>query len=222
MVKKWCTSDGECVPGERGGVMLVFWDEALVFLAVPKTGTTALQVALTGSASVVFRKTPKLKHVTATTYRTNVLPLLGKFGHRNFETIAVIREPISWLGSWYRYRQRDAIKGTSRSTQGISFDDFVQAAVLAEPPGFAAVGSQARFLTDEDGNLAVTHLFRYERMDDLVAFLEQRLNIALSLPRLNVSPAAGLTLTATTEARLRNLHAAEFALWDQVPALLRG
>ncbi len=197
--------------------MLVFWDEALVFLAVPKTGTTALQVALSGSASVVFRKTPKLKHVTAAAYNANVVPLLGRFGQRDFETIAVVREPISWFGSWYRYRQRDALKGTSRSTGGMSFDDFLQATTLAEPPEFAAVGSQARFLADADGKVGVTHLFRYERMDDLVAFLEDRLRTNIFLPRLNVSPSARLDLSAGTEALLRRVHAAEFALWNQAP-----
>lgn len=205
------------MPGGRGGVMLVFWEEALVFLAVPKTGTTALQGALAPRASVVFRNPSALKHVTATTYKGHVEPLLARFGNQSFETVAVVREPIDWLGSWYRYRLRYDLVGDARSTRGMGFSHFVTEFSTPAPATFAAVGSQARFLGDQDGKVGVTHLFRYERMDALVAFLEDRLRTNISLPRLNVSPTARLDLSTGTEALLRRVHAAEFALWNQAP-----
>ena len=40
--------------------MLVFWKENLVFLAVPKTGTTAIEGALAPRASMVLRDPPIL------------------------------------------------------------------------------------------------------------------------------------------------------------------
>jgi hypothetical protein len=49
--------------------MLVFWKENLVLLAVPKTGSTALQGALAPRASMVFRDPPKLKHAPCYRYR---------------------------------------------------------------------------------------------------------------------------------------------------------
>ena len=36
--------------------MLVFWDEKLVLLAVPKTGTTALRAAVEPDAALIFRE----------------------------------------------------------------------------------------------------------------------------------------------------------------------
>ena len=49
--------------------MLVFWKERLVFLAVPKTGTTALEGALAPKAALVFRDPPILKHTPLYRYR---------------------------------------------------------------------------------------------------------------------------------------------------------
>ena len=49
--------------------MLVFWKELLVFLAVPKTGTTALEGALAPNAALVFRDPPILKHTPLYRYR---------------------------------------------------------------------------------------------------------------------------------------------------------
>ena len=42
--------------------MLVFWKENLVFLAVPKTGTTAIEGALSPYAAMVLRDPPQIKH----------------------------------------------------------------------------------------------------------------------------------------------------------------
>ena len=49
--------------------MLVFWKQKLVFLSVPKTGTTAFQHALAPHADIVILDPPQLKH--APLYRYN-------------------------------------------------------------------------------------------------------------------------------------------------------
>jgi len=35
-----------------------------------------------------------------------------------------MREPISWLGSWYRFRQRPHLDGRPASTKDMSFDEL--------------------------------------------------------------------------------------------------
>jgi len=42
--------------------MLVFSNEKLVFLSVPKTGTTAYEAALAPHAAIVVSNPPELKH----------------------------------------------------------------------------------------------------------------------------------------------------------------
>ena len=194
--------------------MLVFWTEKLVFLAVPKTGTTALEGTLAPRASMVLRDPPHLKHSPLYRYRRFMEPFLEKAGGQEMETMAVIRHPVDWLSSWFRYRNRDGLVGKPNSTRDVSFDDFVDAYCKGKPPSFANVGFQSKFVLDGEGERAVDHLFRYEDQPRLIAFLEDRLSMKIELPRLNVSPSFEVSLSPKIEDKLRRKRAEEFTVWD--------
>jgi hypothetical protein len=196
--------------------MLVFWDQRLAVLATPKTGSTAIAAALESLAAVVIQRPPVLKHTTVHRYRRFVGPYLEAASGHPFTLVALMREPRDWLGSWYRFRQRDDLGEAAKSTRGRSFDDFVTAYCTTPQPDFAAVGSQGRFLRPRQGQ-GVDLLFRYEDMDRFVAFLENRLNCEIILPKVNVSPAAPLELAESSEAMLADTLAEDFALYASIP-----
>lgn len=194
--------------------MLVFWDQRLAFLATPKTGSTAIAAALESLAAVSVQRPPLLKHTTVHRYRRFIGPYLAAASKEEFTLVALMREPADWLGSWYRYRQREDTE-LERSTRGISFDAFVQAWCRDPQPEFAAVGSQGRFLRPRQG-AGVDRLFRYEEIATFVEFLEDRLGCEIILPRLNVSPPGATELSAQTEALLREVAAEDFALYGSL------
>jgi len=194
--------------------MLVFWKEKLVFLSVPKTGTTAYQNALSPHADIVVNDPPELKHAPLYRYNRFFRPMFDKVGGEKMETLAVVREPISWLGSWYRYRQRPFMAGHPNSTHTISFDAFVEAYMTGKPPGFANVGSQAKFLEPRPNGTKVHHLFQYEDQPRLRKFLENRLGITMKLKQENVSPPMELRISPDVETKLRRKRADEFTLWN--------
>ena len=198
--------------------MLVFWKERLVLLAVPKTGTTALEAALAPRASLVLRDPPHLKHAPVYRYDRFLRPFFSKAGGQELETLACVRHPVDWLGSWYRYRLRDDLAGHPNSTRGIAFDGFVEEYLKGRPAPFADVGSQARFLKGPETAVGVDHLFRYEAMEALLAFLEDRLGQPIALSRHNVSPAQELTLSPGIRARLERKRPEEFAVWEAAQA----
>ncbi|MEW9921943.1 gamma-glutamyl kinase [Marimonas sp. MJW-29] len=197
--------------------MLVFYKERLAFLAVPKTGSTAYETALAARADMVITEPPMLKHAPVYRYNRFIRPMFEKVCTAEMELMAVMREPISWLGSWYRYRQRPFMEGKPNSTKGISFDDFVLAYMKGNKPGFADVGSQAQFMKTQPNGTGITHHFRYEDQPRLIDFLEDRLGVTLNLKRENVSPEMDLRLSADVEARLRRKYAEEFALYGSIP-----
>jgi len=197
--------------------MLVFYKERLVLLSVPKTGTTALQTALKNRADIVVSDPPELKHAPVYRYNRFFRPMFDKVCHTQMETVAVMREPISWLGSWYRYRRRPYMAGKPNSTHDISFDDFVRAYIKGSQPGFANVGSQAKFLEPRPNGTSVTHLFRYEEPQCLSEFLRQRLGTMPPLKRENTSPEMELSLTDETVQKYRRKCAAEFTLYESIP-----
>lgn len=196
--------------------MLVFFNERLVFLSVPKTGTTAYQTALSGCADIVVSGPPELKHAPVYRYNRWFRPMFEKVCDAEMEVMAVMREPISWLGSWYRYRRRPFLAGKPGSTEGISFDEFVTAYTKGKRPSFADVGSQAKFLETQPNGVGITHLFRYEDQPRLKGFLKQRLSLNLELPQENVSPKMELRLSADVEWHFRKKCADEFALYESI------
>ncbi len=199
----------------EGVAVLVFVRHRLVLLATPKTGSTALHMALASRADMVFRNQPAVKHIGLRRYQRFVAPLVAKFCDGPVETCALIREPEDWLGSWYRYRARPALEETERSTRGMDFERFVQDYLRRPQPPHAAVGAQGRFLTASQGTVRVDRLFRHDRMEDCCAWLSERLETEIALPSANVSPTRPMVLSEATRARLRRERAGCFALYEK-------
>lgn len=193
--------------------MLVFWEQRIAILATPKTGSTAIETALDSLATMSIQRPPVLKHTPVQRFHRFIGPYLEVTSGHPFTVVALMREPRDWLGSWYRYRQRDDITDPAKSTRAMSFDDFVNGWCDDPQPDFAAVGSQARFLQPK-GEKGLDHLFRYEEIGTFVHFLEERLGCEIILPRLNVSPPAPMDLSPETESRLRKAAARDYALYE--------
>lgn len=183
---------------------------------MPKTGSTAYEVALAPHAAMVISAPPELKHAPVFRYNRFFRPMIERFIGATPDVVAVMREPVDWLGSWYRYRRRDALAGHANSTADVSFDEFVDVYCRGGPPPFARVGSQAKFLEPQRNGTRVTHLFRYEDQDGLRGFLESRLGVPIAPPLRNRSPQAELELSARIEARLRRKHAEDFRLYEMI------
>ena len=197
--------------------MLVFFKERLAFLSVPKTGSTAYQTALGQRADMVITDPPLLKHAPVYRYNRFIRPMFLNVCDVEMELLAVMRDPISWLSSWYRYRQRPFMKDKPNNTHGITFDEFVLAYMKGKRPGFAEVGSQLKFLERQPNGTGITHLFAYEDQPRLQAFLEERLAVKLDLARENVSPSFEVHLSVDIEERFRRKFSDEFALYDSIP-----
>jgi len=192
--------------------MLVFWEQRLAFLATPKTGSTAIAAALESLAAVSIQRPPLLKHTTVHRYRRFIGPYLEAASKDTFTLVALMREPKDWLGSWYRFRQREETEA-GKSTRGMSFDAFVRAWCQDPRPDFADVGSQGKFLRPRQG-VGVDRLFRYEEIGSFVHFLEERLGCEITLPRLNVSPSGATELSGETETLMRKIAAEDYALYQ--------
>ena len=194
--------------------MLVFWRQGLVFLATPKTASTAIETALAPHAAVVITRPPQLKHTNMQKYQRQLAPFLGDPKGEKLATCALMREPMDWFGSWYRYRQRPG-ETPDKTTREMSFDDFIRGYMQADQPEFARVGAQANFLAPE-GFRRVDHIFRYDQMDRFLRFLEKRLGMTIELPVENVSPQGNPVLSPQVEAALRRHAARDFALYDSL------
>lgn len=196
--------------------MMVFFKQRLAFLSVPKTGTTAYEAALRDHADLVISDPPLLKHAPVYRYNRFIRPMFQKVCDTELEIVAVMREPISWLGSWWRYRQRSFMEGKDNATHGISFDDFVLAYMKGDRPSFAEVGSQLKFLETQKNGVGVKHLFRYEDQPRLISFLEEKLQTKIELDLRNVSPEIPVEVSDDVAFRFRRKFSEEFELYESI------
>ncbi len=193
--------------------MLVFRKEKLVFLAIPKTGTTALEGALAPRASIVIREPAVLKHTSYRRFQRFILPFMDATELEAMDVMAVVRHPVDWLSSWFRYRCRDKLIGHPNSTREVSFDEFVLEYCKPKPAPFADVGSQAGLLLDIDGKMAANRLFRYEAQETITEFLQDRFGTYPEPKRLNISPTFKTNISPDVLDKLKEIRKSEFDAW---------
>ncbi len=204
--------------------MLVSLRHDFAFLCMPKTGTTSIEKALRRHAELVCTGPAALKHTDYPTFEAHFLPFLRAQGQLfdagRFEVISAMREPLAWRYSWYRYRQRGTgMRNPAHSTEGMSFEAFLEEHFSDQPRPFARLRDPVAFLSDAAGRPAPIRLFRYEALDGLIGFLAARIGRPLEVPRLNVSPvAADPEDLAAARARFAPRLAEEYRLYAGIAA----
>jgi hypothetical protein len=194
--------------------MMIFLDKGLIFFSTPKTGSTAFRKALGPKADILFSKSPKVTHITPKRFNKMIAPYALPLMNEPITSVAVIREPTEWLGSWYRYRKRLETASLSNSTKDISFDTFVENYLSDDKPSYAKVGRQAQFVTGGGETPLVTQLWRYDAISELTLFLNLHLGINFTLDTVNVSPKLDLTLSDENQTALKTYFAKDYDLYE--------
>lgn len=194
--------------------MMIFLNKGLIFFATPKTGSTAFHKGLGPKADILFSKSPKVTHIAPKRFDRMIAPYALPLMNTPIISVAVIREPIDWLGSWYRYRQRPETLHSPNSTKNISFDTFVENYLSDDKPQYAKVGRQAQFITGGGDTPLVTQLWRYDAISDLSVFLRVHLGINFTLDTVNVSPKRDLSLSDQNRAALTSHFAKDYDLYE--------
>ena len=195
--------------------MLVSAEARFVLVSVPKSGSSSLEAALGPHTRIHLRGHPSIKHATLAEFNQYLRPFLELKGVTGVESVASIREPIDWLMSWWRYRRRGDLAGSPKHTGDVTFDEFAEGFLAAEPPPYAAlrIKEQSEFVVD--GDALADHLYRYEHLDALVRWLEERLGAELTLPARKVSDAPRVDVEPGLAARLRAHFARDYEIWEQ-------
>lgn len=167
--------------------MIVSVRHRLVILSMPKCATHSMIAALQDRADMVVRDPQGLKHCNFRKYTRHVKRFLETASREPMETACLYREPVDWLNSWWRYRRRRQLNGHPNSTADMSFADFVTRHLDDVAPG-NSIGRPSRFVADAEGGVGVDHLFRYDRIDRMVGWVQDRTGWEIQLDRLNVSP----------------------------------
>ncbi len=197
--------------------MLISLQKNIAFLAMTKTGSTTIEAELAPFCDIVFQGAPNVKHIQVRRFERFLRPYLETIGKPDIQTTCLFREPLDWLGSWYRYRRRAALDGKPNSTAHISFDDFVVEYMKDAPEPFAQVGRQSNFVARKNGEIGVDFLFRYEDFDLFADFISERFGERFDFGHLNASPKADLGLTAQNRQKVIQFMRDDYEIFEAIP-----
>ena len=172
--------------------MLISPKHSFVFFCTPKCASNSVEAMLKPYAQLQLLGSPAVRHTNVQTFDEHLAPYLASVApETRFTRVAIVRDPVDWLYSWYRFRSRAELRGgaSANSTEGVSFAEFVDCYLDVDSrPAFADVGSQAEFLAMQDGSIGVDRLFAFDELEALVEFFSDRVGKPLALTALNVSP----------------------------------
>ncbi len=161
------------------------------------------------------------KHMNYMAFRNKLLPQLAFFGVDGLETVAVFREPIDWLHSWYCYRKKLTARGASGHgadilPAGLGFNRFVEAYLQDTPPDFARVGQQSRFVAGADGACAIDHLFKFTNLTGLQDFFARRLGSECLFLPSNISGQTEMELAPELRRALVQKFAPDYEIYEGI------
>ena len=173
--------------------MLISLKHRFVFFCTPKCASNSIEAMLKPHAEIHLLGSPQVRHTDVRHFERHLQPYLDEVASAtDFERVAVIREPVAWLHSWYRFRARKSLRGRNNrnSTAHLSFSEFVAEFLAPDNrPEFANVGSQLDFLLDANGSIGVDRLYAYDNLAELTAHFSRVVGAQLLMRAINVSPA---------------------------------
>lgn len=161
--------------------MLYFPQARLAYVAVPKTGGTAIETAFEHLSEVKHDFSSQVMHMPASW-------LKKKYGPE-VEIVGIVREPVDWLKSKYRYLSGEHfLFGDMHSTRLIGFDGFLRRVMRGEKAWPEPLSFQHSYLDCADT------IFQYEQFDLFVQYMNTRLGVSVEVPRKNVSPIVDISV----------------------------
>lgn len=185
-----------------------------------KCASTSIEATLRPYSDIILPVNP-FKHTSYRNYHKYLMPYLEEMaGTDDFETICLVREPVSWLNSWYRFRSRPALldprhKNHKNSTRHISFDQFIEQYMSPEPPSCANVGTQYDFARNDAGEIGIDTIFCYENMEYFLNYMSSKIGVDLKLGYINISPKSDKIPSLEYEKLLEKYIPDDFDLYEK-------
>jgi hypothetical protein len=193
-----------------------------VLLSMPKCASTSLVHSLQGRAELVLRVNPRLKHMNCRSFHNLIVPVLNNGGYQraDYELVSLFREPVAWLESWWRYRQRPALarEDAAKFTGEISFEEFVGRYVDNDPRPGTLRGRPAKFIAMSDGlDIGVDRLFALEQPDVWKRWINEKVGGGVDIQVDNRSRVRSEPeLSSTLRARLNEFFRPELEIYERL------
>lgn len=201
--------------------MLISVEKRFVFVANTKTASTSIEAALGEYAEIHRDGTPARKHTPLHEVLESYDFVFSRPEHtpERFFKFGVMRDPIEWILSWYRYRRGNQVE--SPLPQDLSFADFwARKDWNIERPQGAGKNLQKDLFCAPDGRVLADAILPYHQLGELFGQICDELGINNPLPRHNVSVLQDHEdLPQSLLEEMRAFYAADYALMDQLDTI---
>ncbi|SDE59363.1 sulfotransferase family 2 domain-containing protein [Ruegeria marina] len=197
--------------------MQIGFGKKFIFVANTKTASTSIEAALMRYSDIVRAGDPRRKH-TSLYEGIRTYPVVFRNPHHRPESyfkFGVMRDPIEWIGSWYRYRSGNKVE--SPLPADMSFADFWARADWNIRFGNGQKHLQRNMFTTPDGDLLADVIIPYHKVSEMFAEICTLLKIDDPLPRKNVSQRTDTGwIPQDLLEEMRTFYAEDYALYNRL------
>lgn len=193
------------------------------FLSMPKCASSAIEAAIKPLCNINYLGHPLLKHINADHFDRYVRPLHAELlPQSHIETFCLMREPLSWIESWYRYRSRKELsnpqhKAHKNYTGQITYNEFIHAFLLNRSiPSYAKLSNQIQFVLLNNNLIGVDRIFPMERMDLVSEYIAEKTGKNITIKPMNTSPEKQIVLADDLKEELMKYFEQDLKLYEIV------
>ena len=200
--------------------MLISKQRRFIFAANTKTASTAIEEALEPHANRRLKGSPRRKHLPLARVEAALPQMFAKTPFHRFFRFGVMREPVDWIVSWFRYRKQQRVEDPLPDT--MTFAEFWERGDWNIRRADGSPYLQSDIFAAADGTCLADVILPYHDVEPGLRAICETLDIPFDgLPRRNVSPAriAAPEIDAAMTETLRAHYAADYALWERLEAL---
>ncbi|MEJ8567760.1 sulfotransferase family 2 domain-containing protein [Elongatibacter sediminis] len=199
--------------------MLISISRRFVFVANSKAASTSIEKSLSRHADVVYQGSPDRKHINLENARVEFESLFSEVGFHRFFKFGVMRDPVSWILSWFRYRKR---RNNPNALPGkMTFDAFWERKDWNFIRTDGTKRLQRDFFVSSDGKLLADYIIPYHELEPHYRKVCKALGVSARLPRVNVSQ-PGVTeaqLSGDTLSQLREFYTEDYELFNRLDSI---
>lgn len=197
--------------------MLIGVEKRFVFVANSKAASTSIEMALVNAAEIERRGSAQRKHIILRAALLKYDFLFGqkKYAPETFFKFGVMRDPVEWIQSWYRYRKGNKV--AHPLAEGTTFEEFWhQRVAQSKKSGKKQV--QRDYFTRWNGEPLIDYIIPYDALPEHFETITTALGINASLPHQNASKIQSLDdpLSKDMLEEIREYFAEDYTLYGQI------
>lgn len=202
--------------------MLISVKKRFLFVSNTKNASTSIESILLPLCEIARGGTPNRKHIWMSEALQEYAFLFERegYGAETFFKFGVMRDPIEWIVSWYRYRKGNNVEAPLPAD--MSFEQFWELNDWNKViPGAGQKRLQSQFFRGADGKLLVDYIIPYRALAAQFPTIARSLGIYKELPLENVSKIKkdSVELPEGLMARMRDFYAEDYAMIEELATI---